>query len=199
MKLIAVLAASSIGVAAFAQNTVSTETTATAGLLGGRYVATGFGWTDINHSSREGMGAGLALNVPVNANFDVTVAYGYSWLEGVIGVGHSVDTAVTGYIARGENKYFASASLGYNWAENLFDTDHPVWGLSAGIERAVSDKLSLTTSVGYADDFGQHRDSRWDVSVGAAYNLTSKLVATADVALIEGGSVAYTAGIAFRF
>ena len=71
MKLVAVFAASFLSVAALAQSTTVETESASAGLLGKRYVAAGFGWTDINHSSVEGMAAGLNLNVPVHTNFDL--------------------------------------------------------------------------------------------------------------------------------
>ncbi|HQF38108.1 MAG TPA: hypothetical protein PK322_03225, partial [Opitutaceae bacterium] len=192
-------AASLLSVAALAQSTTVETETVTAGLLGKRYVAAGFGWTDIHNSSVEGMGAGLSLNVPVHTNFDVSLGYGYSWLEGVIGVAHTAGTTVTGYITRGQDKYFASAGIGYAWCENLWDKDHGIWDASVGVERAVTDKLSLTTSVSYGDDFGQHRDSQWDVSLGATYNFTAKLVGTAEVSYIERGSIGYYTGVAYRF
>ncbi|HLP02485.1 MAG TPA: hypothetical protein VK163_10720 [Opitutaceae bacterium] len=202
MKLIAVLAASSIGVAAFAQSSVSTETTApvaTAGLLGSRYIAAGFGWTDINHSGVDAMSTGLTLNVPVTANVDVSLGYAYSWAEGAIDLGHAAGATVTGYVVRGNLKPFASASLGYDWSPNSIDKDHGIWGADAGVEYALSDSFAVNASTGYTDDFGQHRDSQWDATVGASYNFTSKLVGTASVSYIEGGSFGYAAGIAFRF
>ncbi len=203
MKLIAVLAASSIGVAAFAQDTaVSNETTApvaTAGLLGSRFVTTGFSWTDVNHSGVDAMSTGLSLNVPVTANFDVSLGYGYSWAEGAIDLGHSAGATVTGYIVRGSLRPFASASLGYVWVPNSYDKDHGVWGADVGVEYALNDKLALTVSTGYGDDFGQHRDSTWDATVGASYNFTAKLAGTAAVSYLEGGSVGFSAGVAFRF
>lgn len=199
MKLVALVAASLLSVAAFAQSATVEPQTASAGLIGKRYIGTGFGWTDINHSSVEGLGAGIDVNVPVNANFDLTASYAYSWVEGVIGVGHTASVAATGYITRGDDKYFAALSTGYAWIENLFDKDHMVWGAEVGIERAVNEKVSSTFSVGYDDDFGQHRDSAWDVTVGATYNFSAKLVGTAEVSLIEGGSIGYLAGVAYRF
>jgi hypothetical protein len=200
MKLIAVIAASTISAVAFAQDTtVSTETTATAGLLGSRYVAAGFGWTDINHSRIDAMSTGLTLNVPVTANVDVSLGYAYSWAEGAIDLGHAAGATVTGYLVRGQYKPFASASLGYDWSPNSIDKDHGIWGADAGVEYALSDKFAVTASTGYTDDFGQHRDSQWDATVGASYNFTAKFVGTASVSYIEGGSFGYNAGIAYRF
>lgn len=199
MKLVAVIAASLLSVAAFAQSANVQTETASAGLIGKRYVSTGFGWVDYNHSSIEGMGTGLDVNIPFHSNFDLTVGYSYAWLEGAEELGHTADVAVTGYIVRGENKFFAGLSTGYVWASEWLDSDHGVWGAKAGIERAVNDKISSTFSVGYDDDFGQHRDSAWDVSIGATYNFTAKWVGTAEVSYIEGGSYGYTAGVAYRF
>jgi len=197
MKLVAVLAASLLSVAAFAQNaTVGTETAA-AGLLGKRYVETGFSWTDINRSSVEAMSTGLDINVPVSANFDVSIGYGYSWLEGAECLGHTANAAVTGYITRGDSKPFARLNVGYDWAK--YDSDHGFWGARVGIERAVNAKVSSTFSVGYGDDFGQHRVGAWDVAIGATYDLTSKIVLSAEVAYIECGSIGYSAGVAYRF
>ena len=197
MKLVAVLAASLLSVAAFAQSaTVDTEASS-AGLLGKRYVEAGFSWTDINHSSVEAMGTGLDVNVPVNANFDVSLGYGYAWLEGSEGLGHSANAAVTGYITRDENKPFARLNVGYDWAK--YDSDHGFWGAQVGIERAVNTKVSSTFSVGYGDDFGQHRVGAWDVALGGPYDITTKIVLSAEVAYIEGGSIGYSAGVAYRF
>ena len=199
MKLVAVFAASLLSVAAFAQSaTVETETV-TAGLLGKRYVGASFGWLDINHSSVEGMAAGMDLNVPVHSNFDVSLNYGYSWLEGVVGAGHTLDAAVTGYISRGEYKPFVSLSTGYAWTEKRFGSDHGIWGAKAGVERAVNDKISCTVSVGYDDDFRNHGEGLWDATIGATYNITSALVGRADVSYIEYGSIGYSAGLALRF
>ncbi len=197
MKLVAVIAASVLSVAAFAQTTAVDTETSSAGLIGKRYVDTGFSWVDINNSSVEGMDAGLAVNVPVNANFDVSLGYSYAWLEGAEELGHTVNAAVTGYITRGENKPFARLNVGYDWAK--FDSDHGIWGAAVGIERAVNSKLSSTLSVGYGDDFGQHRQGAWNVALGATYNVTSKIVVSAEVAYIELGSLGYTAGVAYRF
>lgn len=201
MKLVAVFAASLLSVAALAQSTTAETETVTAGLLGNRYVAAGFGWTDINHSTVEAMDAGLTVNVPVLANVDLSLGYSYGWLEGDIGLAHELNTAVTGYITRGQDKYFASAVLGYDWIDNdrNIGGDHAVWGAEAGVERAVNDKVSVTLSAGYADDFGQHRDSLWNGTIGATYNFTAKVVGAASVSLIEGGSIGYTAGVAYRF
>lgn len=196
MKLIAVLAASTLSVAAFAQTQTATVDS---GLIGSRYVSAGFGWTDINHSSVEGMSTGLDVNLPLNANFDLSLDYSYAWLEGAVDVGHTVDAGLTGYIARGQDKYFAEASLGYSWIDGRFDDDHAVWGVAAGIERSVSDKVSCTLSAGYDDDFGNHREGSWDGTVGATYSFTAKLVGQASVSLIEGGSIGYAAGVAYRF
>lgn len=199
MKLVAVFAASLLSVAALAQSTVVETETVTAGLLGKRYVAAGFGWTDLNHSTVESMGAALDLNVPVHTNFDLSLNYGYSWLEGATEIGHVLNAAVTGYITRGENKPYLTLSTGYVWANRNFDRDHGVWGAEVGIERAVNDKISSTFSVGYDDDFRNHGEGLWDVSIGATYNFTDKLVGTAEVSYIEYGSIGYTAGVAFRF
>lgn len=199
MKLVAVFAASLLSVAAFAQSaTVETETV-TAGLLGKRYVGTSFGWTDINNSSVEGMAAGLDVNVPVHPNFDVSLNYGYSWLEGAAGVGHTLDAAVTGYITRGEYKPFVSLSTGYAWVEKRFDSDHGIWGAKAGVEHSLTDKFACTVSVGYDDDFRNHGEGLWDATIGATYNITSALVGRVDVSYIEYGSIGYTAGLALRF
>ena len=198
MKLVAVFAASLITVAAFAQSaTVETETV-TSGLLGKRYVSAGFGWSDLNNSSVEGMAAGLNLNVPVHTNFDLNLGYGYSWLEGAVGVGHSANVALTGYITRGAFKPFASVSTGYVF-ENRFDSDHGVWGTEAGVECELSSKLACKVSVGYDDDFRNHSEGLWDATVGATYNITDKLVGTAEVSYIEYGSIGYMAGLAVRF
>ena len=201
MKLVAVFAASLLSAAALAQSTTVETESATAGLLGKRYVAAGFGWTDINHSTVEGMDAGLGVNVPVFANVDLSVGYSYAWLEGDIGLAHELNTAVTGYITRGQDKYFASAVLGYDWidSDRNIGGDHAVWGAEVGIERAVNDTVSVTVSAGYADDFGQHRDSLWKGTLGATYNFTAKVVGAASVSLLEGGSIGYNAGVAFRF
>ncbi len=199
MKLVAVFAASLLSVAAFAQSAAVEPQAASAGLIGKRYIGTGFGWTDINHSSIEGLGAGIDVNVPVTANLDITASYGFSWVEGVIGVGHTASVAATSYITRGDSKYYGSLSTGYAWVENRFDKDHQVWGVEVGIERAVNEKISSTFSVGYDDDLGQHREGAWDVAIGATYNICSKLVGTAEISLIEGGSISYVAGVAYRF
>ena len=199
MKLVAVFAASLISVAAFAQSaTVETEAV-TSGLIGKRYIAAGFGWTDINHSSVDGLGTGLTLNVPVHTNFDFTLGYGYSWLEGAVGVGHSANAALTGYITRGAFKPFASVNTGYEWLENRFDSDHGVWGANVGVEFEVSSKLSCSVSAGYGDDFRNHGEGIWDATVGATYNFTDTLVGTAEVSYIEYGSIGYMAGLAYRF
>jgi hypothetical protein len=199
MKLVAVFAASLISVAAFAQSaTVETETV-TSGLLGKRYVSTGFAWTDINNSSVEGMSAGLNLNVPVHTNFDLNLGYGYSWLEGAVGLGHSANAALTGYITRGAFKPFASVSTGYQWTEKRFDSDHGIWGAEVGVECELSSKLACDVSVGYDDDFRNHGEGLWDASVGATYNFTDKLVGMAKVSYVEYGSVGYMAGLAVRF
>ena len=199
MKLVAVIAASFLTVASFAQSAKVETETETAGLIGKRYVSAGFGWTDINNSSVEGMGTGVDVNIPFHTNFDLTVGYSYSWLEGAIDLGHTASLGVTGYITRGENKYYATLSTGYVWASDDFDSDHGIWGARAGIERAVTEKISASFSVGYDDDFGQHRDAVCDVAIGGTYNITSKLVASAEVAYIEYGSVGYSAGLAYRF
>ena len=199
MKLVAVFAASLLSVAALAQSTTVETETVTAGLLGKRYVAAGFGWNDYNHTGTDGLGAGLDFNLPVHTNIDLSLNYGYSWLEGVTGVGHVLNAAVTGYITRGENKPYLTLSTGYVWAERRFDSDHGVWGAEVGIERAVNDKISSTFSVGYDDDFRNHGEGLWDVAIGATYNITDKLVGTAEVSYIEYGTIGYSVGVAFRF
>lgn len=195
MKHVSALAASLLSVAAFAQDAAP----ASAGLLGQRYVDTGFSWVDINHSSVEGMSYGLSVNLPVNSNFDVAAYYGYSWTEGAFEIGHSAGVAVTAYTAYNDYKPFATLSTGYNWMNNDLDGDHGVWGVEVGVERTITAKIAATVSVGYDDDFGQHRDGAWDVTLGGTYNITDKLVAEADIALIEGGSIGYGLGVAYRF
>ena len=63
----------------------------------------------------------------------------------------------------------------------------------------MNTKVSSTFSVGYGDDFGQHRVGAWDVALGGTYDITTKIVLSAEVAYIEGGSIGYSAGVAYRF
>ena len=197
MKLVAVLAASLLSVGAFAQS--ATVETSSAGLLGKRYAEAGFGLSDYRHTYIDGLASGLNVNLPVNANFDASLGYSYAWFEGDEGIGHSVNAAVTGYLSRGGNKPYARLGLGYAWLHDWIDSDHGVWSTEVGIERAVNDKVSATFSVGYADDFGQHRAGLWDVSVGGTYAFCSKLVGTAEISYIEYGTVGYAVGLAYRF
>jgi len=199
MKLVAVIAASLLSVGAFAQSTAVQTETASSGLIGKRYVEAGLGWVDYRHTSRDGFGAGVGVNVPVSANFDVGVSYQHSYIQHWINVGDYLGTAATGYITRGQDKYFASLSLGYAWAQRWLDSDHTVWGGSVGIERSVNEKLSTSFSVGYDDDLGQHRVGLWDMSVGANYAFCSKIVGTAKISYIEYGSLGYSLGLAYRF
>lgn len=201
MKLAAVLTASILSVAAFAQSaTVETES-ATAGLLGKRFVGVGFGWLDVNHSSVEAMSTGLEFNLPVHTNIDLGLGYGYTWLEGAEEIGHTLGASVTGYFTRAENKPYARLSIGQFWGNDdwYYDADYAIWGAEVGVERAVTDKLSLTFSVSYNDDFENGDNGSWSTALGGTYNLTDALVATADVSWLEYGSVGYTAGLAFRF
>jgi hypothetical protein len=199
MKLVAVIAASLLAVGAFAQSATVESQSASAGLIGKRYVDAGFGWIDIRHGSEDLFGAGLSVNVPVHANFDVSLDYSHSYITNWTNLSDYLGTSITGYVPRGDSKYFARVALGYSWAQSWASSDHAVWGTDVGIERAVNDKVSATFSVGYDDDFGQHRDGLWDVSVGGTYAFTSKIVGTAEISYIEYGDVGYSLGMAYRF
>lgn len=201
MKLAAAFTASLLSVAAFAQSATVEPSVATAGLLGKRYVGTGFSWADYNHSGIEGVGTGLDFNLPVHANIDLGLGYSYSWLEGAEEIGHTLGASVTGYITRAENKPYVRLSIGQFWGnDDWYDDDSiGIWGAEVGVERAVSDKLSLTFSVSYNDNFENGDNGAWSTALGGTYNITDALVATAEVAYIEYGTIGYTAGLAFRF
>ena len=199
MKLVAIIAASLLSVSAFAQTgAVQTETTA-AGLLGKRYVEAGLGWVDYRHSSRDGFGAGVDVNVPVHTNIDVNLSYQHSYVQNWINIGDYVGTSVTGYFTRGDSKPYARLGLGYSWSQSWIDSDHGVWNGEVGIERSVNDKVSASFSVGYDDDFRSHSDGLWNVAVGGTYAFCPKVVGTAKISYIEYGSVGYTVGLAYRF
>ena len=199
MKLVAVIAASLLTVGAFAQSATVESQNASAGLLGKRYVEAGFGWVDFRQSSRDAFGTGVDVNIPVHANFDVNLGYAHTYIQHWLNAGDKIGGTVTGYVARGDSKYFASLGLAYSWSPVRFGSDYTMWNGEVGIEHAVTDKLSTSFSVGYVDDFGQHRDSKWDVSVGTSYAFCPKFVGTASVSYIEYGALGYTAGLAYRF
>jgi opacity protein-like surface antigen len=198
MKKIVVIASSLISAAAFAQT--ATPQTENAGLLGKRYAEASFGWVDVNHSSSDAMAVGVDFNVPVHTNFDLGIGYAYSWLEGGTNLGSVLGADITGYYEYQSFKPFASLGLSQVWANrNIDGNQYVAWDVSAGVEHTVTDCVSLGVSISYADAFRSGDNHTWSGDIVASVKLTDKLLGTAGISYIEGGSFGYTVSLIQRF
>lgn len=194
LKFIGALAALATATLSFAQAEAPN-----AGLLGKRYVETGFSYLDFNHSSTEVYGLDVSANFPVLANVDVGVGYVYDWEGGNSDInGHAIAAAATGYQAFGSLNGFATVGLGYDWNDQI--SEETFWFADVGIEHSLSSTVSLLASAGYSDDFdGPSNDGLWDGTLRGNYWVTEAISTNVSVSLIEGGHIGSRVGVVFTF
>ncbi|MDX2185340.1 MAG: hypothetical protein SFV32_00265 [Opitutaceae bacterium] len=169
----------------------------TYGLLGQRYVQVGFAAVDVNHSSIDTYGAGVAINTPVAPNIDVSLAYAYQWVESDSDTnGQALDLGVTYYLTEGQFKPFGTVTLGYVWPDL---GDELTWGAVAGFEYVASKQLSVQVAGAYEDNFKKHNDGDFSAIVSANYWVNEQFAVTPAVSLIERGHVGYALAATFRF
>lgn len=168
------------------------------GLIGKRYVAAGFAYTDVKHSTTDAYTVATAVNVPTTSFLDLTASYGHGWVEGN-GKNNveSLDLGATAYCQIANVKPFASASLGYIWPKYI--SSRFTYGFDAGAEIAVFEKTSVTVSGGYQDTFKKGNVGTWDGTVAVNYWATKDIVLGVTFSLIEKGDTLYGATVGYRF
>jgi hypothetical protein len=201
-KIIAIIAlAAASATSAFAQNSgtqvPNPGATEGSGLLGKRFAALGFVYSDIKKSSVDLFAGGAAVNLPINANIDVGLSATHAWVESRSDIdAQSLDASATYYFSQGVLKPFGTVTLGHSWFEN----DNAVtWGVSGGVEYAHDAKHSFDASVAYNDDFETGNNSQWSGTLGGNRWFTSAIAARFTVSLIEEGHVQYAIAGIFRF
>lgn len=181
----------------FAQTTTSTTTAAS--LLGVQYVEATFGYTDIKNVDRGIYSAGANVNFPINANLDLGVSYSHDWLENNDSFYQNVlGASATAYLTEGNLRPFVGGALGYVW-EGSGDDNYGVWAAGAGVEYSINASTAVRLSGTYSDSFEGNDDGAFSGSVGINHWFTSTISGTFDVTYLEGGNIAYTAGVLFKF
>jgi hypothetical protein len=195
-KLLAVLAALTAGVSAFAQQAPQAQSTS--GLLGVRYAGASFGYIDVKSGPVDAFAAGAAVNLPVRANLDVGFGYSRGWVESFSEVNVDSLNANATFIHTADTfKTFTSLSLGYAWGP--FEDEATIWGARAGAEFVLTPKSSLSVSAGYDDDFKKGDNGLWDGTARANYWVSDRAAVLGTFTWFEGGDVGYTVGTVFRF
>ncbi len=195
-------AASSLGLVLAAVSSAQTvpETASPASLLGVRYLEGGVGLLDVDRSDRNIYGLGAAINLPVEEHFDLKAGYGYSWLENNGGAyQHAVGANLVGYLTENEFRPFAQAGLGLVWQGGDDGDDFAVWNVGGGLEYAINALTAVRVRVGHEDSFESGMDSNVSIGAGVSHWFTDALAGTASLTRIEGGDVAYSVGVVFRF
>lgn len=172
------------------------------GLVGQRLVSLGLGYKDINNSRADSRLADLAVNLPVTSYLDVSVAYGYEWLEANSNVdSHVATVAATGYLTKGAFKPFATLGLGYVWPDSPVgrNNDRALYLARAGVEYQVCSKAAIALSGGVTDDFKNNDHASFDGAVTVNYWVTKQVAAIAKVSAIEGGNWSYSIGAGYKF
>lgn len=151
-----------------------TPAPASAGFLGEKYTAFGFGLDDRQHDSDHGYGFKASGNTPlVPGQLDAGGSYAYSWTGGGYrSHAHTLGAYTTAYAPMQGVKPFVGAGLGWRWtsAPAGGTENRPLWDLTTGVEIPVG-TVTLTPRITYQDDFKRTQKSRqaWLCAVEASY------------------------------
>jgi len=208
-------AASAAGVLQAQQNYSSSPSAASdqPGVLGQSFTELGFGVQSLRHTSDEPFDATLRGNIPVSQNVDVSLGYGYSWLNGDTDIHNELLAADTKFYTQLDNhmKPYIGGLVGYQWAKTDFDHQFPVaatsqdrwvWGVSAGVEIPVG-TFAFTPHVGYVDSMESNSLGHYNYGAEAQHWFTQTVGSYADVSYNdlrhENSTWTYVAGLRFRF
>ncbi len=199
-KILSVFAIFAAVASAQAQQTPAVGPQESAGLLGKRSANLGFAYTDVKHSSTDAYLATTSVNLPVNANLDVTATYDYNWVESN-GSSHASTFSVsaTSYMTAGTVKPFATVGLGYNWPKNFAQSERLVYNTAVGIEIDACKAAALVFAVENKGDFKNSDNSIWSAKVGTNIWINKDVAALLSVSLLERGHLQYSLGVAYRF
>lgn len=203
-KTILALGLLAVAGASYAQ-TAATTSQVPVGLLGQSYSEAHFGVSDIKHYSKNQYGLGVAANVPVAPNVDLSAGYDYGWVKGA-GHFNGVTGGATAYTTFNGVKPFVGAAVGYQWTSYAGGKDDQgLWGLAAGVEIPVS-VVTITPRIVYSDDFhGSSRSSQqtsYEVEGNYWVTKTAAVFASvgySDVRKSSNDSWDYTVGARFKF
>lgn len=190
--------------AGHAQEAMSTGATP-AGVLGQSYTELKFSMADLDSTSHNLYGAGVAANVPVTPGLDLGAGYTYGWIRGSNrGHLHSVGTTATAYTAVGGVKPFVGVGLEYQWTRLTGNrNDATNWTAAAGVEIPAG-VLTVTPRVVYTDDFrGTARSTQqlsYEVEGNVWLNRRAAIFATAGYTDVRHTNVdSWDYGIGIRF
>ena len=212
-SLVGTLAALAVGSSLFAQ---TAETSASAGLLGQRYVGASLSIEDfrtfddlVGFEVDSAIGGSLSVNVPVRANLDAGFGYSYDKIDDSVfeATQHAIGAGATVYGSWSGVKPFATATIGYSWTDievpstgASANEDDAFWAAGVGVEVPVGPATALRGRVSYNDSFdSDDGDGSWAFSAGVNHWFTRKVAGVASVTFVEDDSVVYVVGARLRF
>lgn len=196
-----ILGVASLGFAFVSASFAQQSTSNSASLLGVQYVEVGFGYLDINNSATDAFALGADVNVPLTANLDLNVGYGYGWAENNGSLyANSVSADLVAYLTEGALRPFVTGGLGYVWESNSLGGDeYATWDVGVGAEYSFNDTTSVAALVSYDDDFESGDNHSISGTVQANHWFTSTLAGTIGVSWLEYGDIGYAVSAIFKF
>lgn len=186
-----------LATATFAQ---SSSTSSGASLRGVQHVEASFGYSDIKGLSDNLYGANIAFNAPVAEGFDLGAELAYAWVETrfVTLETTTINAHATAFRDFNNIRGFATASLGYAWFNHGIDGE-ALWGVRLGTEFNLSERLTAIVSGGFDDAFDSATSGTFDGSLRFNYLASETVLPFVEISIIEGGSFAARAGLAWTF
>ncbi|MDF3056228.1 MAG: hypothetical protein K0R17_443 [Rariglobus sp.] len=172
--------------------------TPSSGLLGKRYVEASTFLIDYHNAPDAGYGVGTAVNVPLNAHFDVGASFLHTWEEGDATENfQDLAVSLTAYAAHGNFRPFAKASLGYEW---WYVSDDPFYQIDVGTEYLVTDRFSVSAQLSWSEFLATDwNGGMFSGSTRANYWVTADIATSVNVTYTEGGTWTYGLAAVFQF
>lgn len=203
-KIILAALAIAAGSNAFAQ----TESSASAGLLGQRFISGSFLTEDFRKSGSldNAFGGSVDANIPLTANLDFGLGYSYERLSDVFTAREQlISASLRPHFDVAQNtKLFADVVLGHAWYKETgtgyTDTDNVGFlAIGVGAQIAVGPKTALLARVAYNTLLEGGDEENMTYTVGANHWFTQKVGGLLSVTFDEDFSVIYQAGVTVRF
>ena len=192
------VAFSMLAAGASAQASAPATSSSGSGLLGTRYVEAGTFAVDYQNYEDNSFGVGTTVNVPVASSIDVGATFEHTQEEGDSSENfQDLSAYATWHTTFGELRPFARAELGYEW---WHVSDDAFYEVSVGAEYSVTERLSVSGSVGWSEYLSEDwNGGEFFATARANWWFTDTLAGSLNGTAYEGGTWSYGAALVVRF
>lgn len=203
------IGAAALGLATFVTSSSALAAdSASAGLIGKRYIGADFIASDFRDIDDNGNGGALVFNQPVSDVVDLTGSYSFNQVNGdaldltrsTVEFGAVYHNQLEGYTP------FMSAAIGYGWDKWKFpapaqnDNDEGfLYKIGFGVEVPLSDKTAAIGELSYRDGTDSDTEDSIGLELGVNHWFTEKVALKASVYIVEDDSVTFRIGARFAF